>query len=130
MALRQREILKSGIVLYYLVMENTIEISDFAKVEMRVGTIKECVPVEGSEKLLKLKVDFGGFGERQILSGIAKWYQPAELVEQQVLFVVNLAPRKMMGLESQGMIMAVDAGEEKPVLITPKEPVENGVKVK
>ena len=97
-----------------------ISIDDFAKVEMRAGKIISAEPVEGSEKLLKLSVDFGpasteSSGEvkdenrdiRQVLSGIAKYMKPEELVGITCAFVTNLEPREMMGLKSEAMIMAV-----------------------
>jgi len=100
---------------------------DFLKLDVRVGTIVAADNVEGSTKLLKLDVDFGELGKRQILSGIAKWYTPEELVNKQTTFVINLPARKMMGLESQGMLFAVGlTDEEKPVLLTPNDDVENG----
>lgn len=93
-----------------------ISIDDFAKVEMRVGEIVSAEPIEGSEKLLKLKVNFGT-EERQVLSGIAKHKTPGELVGKKFAFATNLAPRQMMGLESQAMILAVGGGEEGPFAI-------------
>jgi methionyl-tRNA synthetase len=83
-----------------------INIEDFAKVEIRAGKILSAEPVEGSDKLLKLSVDFGEENPRQVLSGIAKYISPEELTGVTCAFVTNLEPRKMMGLESQAMIMA------------------------
>lgn len=105
-----------------------INIDDFAKVEIRVGTVLEAEEVEGSEKLIKQIVDFGEFGQKQILSGIKKWYEPAQLVGKQFLYVTNLEPRSIMGFDSEGMIMAV--GEEKPVLLKPSSKVSPGSKVR
>jgi methionine--tRNA ligase beta chain len=82
-----------------------ISIDDFKKVEIRIGEIISAEPIEGSDKLLKLKVNFGT-EERQVLSGIAKMVQAADLVGKRYPFVTNLAPRMMMGLESQAMILA------------------------
>lgn len=88
-----------------------ITYEDFKKVEMKVGEIKEVELVEGSDKLLKLKVLFGE-EEKQILSGIRKFFEDYNvLVGKKVPFVINLEPRKMMGLESQGMILAVNDDE-------------------
>lgn len=107
-----------------------ITIDDFAKLDIRVGTFMSVEPVEGSEKLYKEIVDFGPeIGERQILSGIQKFKTPEDLIGKQALFIVNLEPRHMMGLESQGMLLALDA-DETVVLITPEEKVPNGVKVR
>lgn len=106
-----------------------INIEDFAKIEFRVGTVISAEEVEGSEKLIKQTVDFGEeFGTRQILSGIKQWYKPSFLVGKQFIYVVNLEPRKMMGLESQGMIMATDT--EKPILLKPSKKVPSGSKIR
>ncbi|OGC83480.1 hypothetical protein A3D68_00900 [Candidatus Adlerbacteria bacterium RIFCSPHIGHO2_02_FULL_52_17] len=84
-----------------------ISIDDLKKVEIRVGEIKSAEKIEGSDKLLKLAVNFGT-EERQVLSGIAAYFpEPQELVGKRCPFVVNLPPRAMMGLESQAMILAV-----------------------
>ena len=101
-----------------------IHFDDFAKVEMKVGEIISAEPVEGSEKLLKLQVNFGE-ETRQILSGIAKWYTPEDLINKQMVFLTNLEPRMMMGLESQGMLLAA-TGTEKPILIVTNEITEPG----
>lgn len=169
-----------------------ITIDDFAKLEFKVGTVISAEEIEGSEKLLKLRVDFGpkvqnldivtleeqqnvtssqqdstdrisaqvfdseeGALEaqtrraeihtnnsssnnseseeqndiRQILSGIKQWFKPEDLVGKQFVFITNLAPRKMMGLESQGMIMAAE-GEDRPAPLTPIEKVPNGSKIR
>ena len=82
-----------------------ITIDDFQKVEIRIGQIKSATPMTGSEKLLILKVDFG-HEQRQIVSGIAKYYSPEDLLDKKVPFVTNLEPRKLMGYESHGMILA------------------------
>lgn len=105
-----------------------INFDDFMKVELRVGTVLEAEEIPGSEKLLKLSVDLGEENPRQILSGIKVWYKPSQLVGKQFVFVANLEPRKMMGLESQGMIMAV--GEDKPILLKPSKKVEPGSRVR
>jgi methionyl-tRNA synthetase len=99
-----------------------ISIDDFKKVEIRIGEIMSAERIEGSEKLLKLKVNFGAAtGEaspdkidcRQVLSGIAAYYpEPGALVGKRVAFATNLAPRMMMGLESQAMILASGGGDE------------------
>ncbi|MDO8498214.1 MAG: methionine--tRNA ligase subunit beta [bacterium] len=105
-----------------------ISFDDFAKVEMKVGTILEVEEIEGSEKLLKLRVNLGEERPRQILSGIKKWYKTEKLVGKQFVFVTNLEPRMMMGLESQGMIMAV--GDTNPILLKPASKVSPGSKVR
>jgi methionine--tRNA ligase beta chain len=109
-------------------MKPIIEYDDFAKLDLRVGTVVECVEKEGSEKLLRLTVDFGEDGTRIILSGIKKWYAPEDLQGKQFVFVFNLAPRKMMGEESQGMLLAAE-GEDKPEPLTPESKTKNGAVV-
>jgi methionine--tRNA ligase beta chain len=90
-----------------------ISIDDLKKVEIRVGEIVSAERIEGSDKLLKLKVNFGEAGERQVLSGIAAYFaEPEVLVGKRTPFVTNLAPRMMMGLESQAMILATGGGEQ------------------
>ncbi|MBN8823741.1 MULTISPECIES: methionine--tRNA ligase [unclassified Spirosoma] len=106
-------------------IRSEITYDDFAKMDIRVGTITEAERVPKSDKLLKLKVD-DGLGGRQILSGIAKHFAPEEVIGKQVTFLANLAPRKMMGLESQGMILMAEDRDGKLSLITPGETVWNG----
>ncbi len=105
-----------------------INYDHFSQVELRVGTVVHAEEIEGSDKLLKLKVDFGEEQPRQILSGIKKWYKPAQLIDKQFVFVTNLEPRMMMGLESQGMILA--CGEEKPIIVKPSKKVPAGSKIR
>lgn len=101
-------------------------IDDLLKLDIRIGTFKTVEEIEGSEKLYREIVDFGqDLGERQILSGIKKYFTPEELIGKQALFIVNLEPRVMMGLESQGMLLATD-GTERPVLLVPESQVPNG----
>ncbi len=115
-----------------------ITIDDFAKLEFKVGTVLEASDIEGSERLLKLIVDLGEDEPRQILSGIKQWYAPEDLVDKQFVFVANLEPRMMMGLESQGMILAaegpssaeVSEGQGKPVPLIPSEHVPSGSKIR
>ena len=97
-----------------------ITIDDFKKVELKVVKVLSAEPIEGSEKLLKLQIDLGS-EQRQILSGIAKFYKPEELVGRQIVIVANLEPRQMMGLESNGMILAAGDGETISLLALDKE---------
>jgi len=107
-----------------------IGIEDFAKVELRVGVVKSAERIQGADKLLKLLVDVGD-ELRQVLAGIALAYAPEELVGRKVVIVANLAPRKMRGLESNGMLLAASVGPDgKPVLCTFAEDVPAGAKVK
>lgn len=105
-----------------------ISIDDFAKVEMRVGTILSAEPVPGSEKLLKLSVDFGEASPRQVVSGIAKSFAPESLVGAQRPFVTNLKPRPIMGLESQAMILAAKT-EDGLALLSPTAAVAPGTRL-
>ena len=106
----------------------TISIDDFAKIELRVGTIQEVQSLEKSDKLYVLKVDFGEHGTRQILSGIRKHFAPEQLLNRQGVFVFNLAPRKMMGHESQGMMLFVK-DVQSLILIAPEHAVPNGTQL-
>lgn len=106
-------------------MKDQIAFEDFAKLDLRVGRVINCEKKEGSDKLLRLTVDFGEEGEKNILSGIAAWYAPDDLVGKNFIFVLNLEPRKMMGEFSEGMILAAE-GEDKPLPLIPLEPVAPG----
>jgi methionyl-tRNA synthetase len=107
-----------------------ISIEDFAEVEMRVGEVKAAEHVPGAAKLLKLMVDIGT-EVRQLVAGLAEYYQPENLVGMKVVVVTNLPPRKLRGVESNGMILAATAGEQgRPVLVTFKEDVANGARLK
>ena len=106
-----------------------ITIDDFSKVDLRAGEIKSAERIEGATRLLKLTVDIGA-EVRQVLAGIAEHYQPEDLVGMKVMVVANLKPRKMRGLESQGMVVAASVGKEgKPVLVTFNQDVPNGSKL-
>ena len=111
-------------------LEHKISIEDFAKVDMRVGEILSAEPIPGAKKLLKMMVDIGT-EVRQVCAGIAEHYRPEELVGMKVVLVANLQPRKLRGIESNGMIVAASIGEEgKPVLATFKEDVPKGARLK
>lgn len=108
-----------------------IAIEDFAKIELKAGEIIEASRIEGADKLLKLKVDVGEPEARQILAGIALHYTPEQLVGRKIVIVANLKPRKMRGLESQGMLLAASLGDEgRPVIATFDEEVPNGARLK
>jgi methionyl-tRNA synthetase len=109
---------------------NKIGIEDFAKVEMRVGQVKTAERIAGADKLLKLTVDLGT-EVRQICAGIAPYYEPEQLIGRKVVVVSNLAPRKLRGVESNGMILAASVGPEgRPVLAAFAEDVEVGARLK
>jgi methionine--tRNA ligase beta chain len=106
-----------------------IDIEDFAKVEMRVGLVVEATAVEGSEKLIREVVDFGS-EKRIIFSGIRKWYQPEDLAGKKFVYVTNLTPRKMLGEESQGMILVAETAEGDVKLVPVSDDIPIGVKVR
>ncbi|MEM1526731.1 MAG: methionine--tRNA ligase subunit beta [Ignisphaera sp.] len=104
-----------------------IDIDTFKKLDLRVGLVKTAEKVPGSKKLIKLVISLGN-EDRQVIAGLAEWYKPEDLVNKYVVVVANLKPRKLMGLESWGMILATcDKG--KPVILTVAEPVEPGSKI-
>ncbi|CAL2102504.1 Methionine--tRNA ligase [Tenacibaculum sp. 190130A14a] len=105
--------------------KETIEFDDFTKMDMRVGTILEAEKVAKAKKLLKLKVDVG-IDVRTIVSGIAESFKPEDIVGQQVTVLCNLAPRKIRGVESQGMILMTDTPDGKLAFVQPSEKVNNG----
>jgi methionyl-tRNA synthetase len=109
-----------------------ITIDDFAKVELRVAQILVAERIPKADKLLRLEVDLGpDFPRRQILSGIAEWYAPEDLIGRRIVVITNLAPRKMRGLESHGMLLAASHGENgKPVLATFGEDIALGSRLK
>jgi methionyl-tRNA synthetase len=105
-----------------------IQFDDFAKLELKAGTIIACEKVEKADKLLKLEVDLGT-EKRTIVSGIAQHYTAEEMVGKQVVVVTNLAPRKMKGIESQGMILTAEDNDGKLQLLKPENPVSPGSNV-
>jgi methionyl-tRNA synthetase len=102
---------------------------DFAKLDLRIGTIVAAEKVEKADKLLKLQVDLG-FEKRTIVSGIAQHFAPESLVNKQVMVVANLAPRKMRGIESQGMILTAEQPDGKLILVNPDALTANGSTVR
>lgn len=105
-----------------------ITFDDFAKLEIRIGKVITAQKVENADKLLRLMFDFGD-ESRQIVSGIAEWYQPEELVGKLIPVITNLEPRKFRGVESQGMILAADE-DGKPVILQPAQDVPPGSRVR
>ncbi len=104
-------------------------IEEFQKCDLRVGKIVSVERVEGSEKLLKLQVDIAELLPRQILSGIAKAYAPEDIVGKSVVIIANLDPRMMMGMESNGMLLAAHSEDGAPVIIQPVRDVPLGAKI-
>lgn len=107
-----------------------IGIEDFAKVELKSAEIKACEPVKKAKKLLKLTLDDGSGVDRTVASGIAKWYTPDELVGKKVIVVSNLKPATLCGVESQGMILAADAGEDDVKVVFLDSSIPNGSKIR
>jgi methionine--tRNA ligase beta chain len=97
---------------------------DFMKLDIRIGTVRAADKVPGADKLIRLEIDLGG-EQRQVVAGMAHTYAPEEFIGKQVPIVVNLEPRKLRGIESQGMILAVDVNG-KPVLLLPDREVPPG----
>ncbi len=106
-----------------------VDFESFEKIDLRVGTVEECVKVEKSDKLLKLTINDGNT-KRTIVSGIAKHYKPEELVGKQVCFIANLAPRKLRGIESQGMILCSENANGELAFVTVDRKTNNGACVK
>ena len=106
-----------------------IDIEHFGKVDLRVAQIKECEPIKRAKKLLKLQLDDGFEGGRQVVSGIAPWYKPEDLIGKKVLIVANLKPVKLCGEESSGMIIAADVDEKTVKVLFVDESVPNGAKL-
>ena len=110
---------------------------EFKKMDIRVGTIREVEPVPETDKLLRFQIDFnevdqeGNHKMRQIVSGIHEFYpEYQQLIGKQVLYIVNLEPRMIKGVESNGMLMAVDGVDGKPVFLTPEVEVSSGARVR
>lgn len=110
-------------------IRENIEFDDFMKLDIRVGKVLECTKVPKADKLLQFRID-DGLGGRTIVSGIAKHYAPEDLVGKNVCFVANLAPRKLRGIESQGMILSAEDADGRLVVITPTDEVKPGSEVK
>jgi methionyl-tRNA synthetase len=113
----------------------TITIDDFVKIDLRVAQIVVAERIPKADKLLRLEVDLGpNFtpSRRQILSGIAEWYTPEELIGRRIAVIANLAPRKMRGLESHGMLLAASADDHasKPILATFSEEIPLGSRIR
>lgn len=106
-----------------------VAFDDFLKTDIRVGTVKECKRVPKADKLLQFLID-DGMGDRTIVSGIAKYYNPEDLVGKQVCFVANFAPRKLKGVESQGMILSAENPDGSLTVIGPTGAVQPGAQVK
>ena len=110
-------------------VQENIPFDDFLKLDIRVGKVLECAKVPKADKLLQFRID-DGMGGRTIVSGIAKYYAPEDLVGKEVCFVANFAPRKLKGIESQGMILSAENADGRLVVIGPHGEVKPGAQVK
>jgi len=110
-----------------------VQFDDFAKLDLRVATVVAAEPHPNADRLLKLQVDLGELGERQICAGVKQFYEPADLIGKQIVVVANLEPRKIRGEESNGMLLAgsheADGETRDVVVLTPLRPLPNGSKV-
>lgn len=109
--------------------KKSIEFDDFGKMDIRVGTVIEAEKVAKTKKLLKLKIDTG-FDKRTVVSGIAEYYEPEDLIGKQVSILVNLEPKKLRGIESQGMILCAENADGTLSIVSPDQQVKNGSEVK
>jgi methionyl-tRNA synthetase len=107
-----------------------ISYDDFAKLEIRIGTVQAAELIPDTDKLLKCTIDFGDFGIRTIVSGIAQFRSPEQIIGKQLPYIVNLAPRMLRGVESQGMLLAAAPEETWLALLHPDAAVPNGTKLK
>ena len=110
-------------------IRENITFDDFTKLDIRVGTVLECTKVPKADKLLQFRID-DGLEKRTIVSGIAQHYKPEELVGKQVCFIANLAPRKLKGIVSEGMILSAENWDGGLAVITPEKAVKPGSEVK
>ena len=105
--------------------KETTTFDEFQKMDLRVGTIIDADKIKKSKKLLKLKVDTG-IDQRTVVSGIAQFFDPKDIIGKQVSILVNLAPRKMLGIESEGMILMAENSKGELQFVAPNQPSENG----
>ena len=110
------------------IVKSTIQFDDFAKLDLKIGTILSAEKVEKADKLLKLEIDLG-FEKRTIVSGIALHFKPEEIIGKQVVVVANLAPRKMRGIESNGMILMAEDKAGKLHFVMPENGIDAGASV-
>lgn len=107
-----------------------VSYEDFSNIQLRVARVLEAARVEGSDKLLKLSVDTGEEEPRQIIAGLGKVYEPEDLVAKQLVVIVNLEPRSLMGLESNGMVLAAHDADANPVILVPEKETPSGSDIK
>lgn len=113
------------------VVDEQVDIDLFARLKLRTATVLSVELVPKSKKLYQIQVDVGELGKRQIVSGIAPYYTPEELVGKQIVIIANLKPAKLMGVESQGMLLAASTeGDGTLALLTPDKPIISGARVR
>jgi methionine--tRNA ligase beta chain len=105
-----------------------ISFEEFKKLDLRVAKVIRAEKIEGSKNLLKLEIDLGS-EKRQIVAGISQFYQPEDLIGKEIVVVANLEPKKLMGIESQGMLLAAEKDGE-PVILIPEKEVPPGAKIR
>ena len=110
-------------------MSEHISYDDFAKVDIRVGTVLAAEQIPETDKLLKCTIDFGELGQRTIVSGIAQYKKPEDLIGKQLPYIVNLEPRMLRGVESQGMLLAA-SDDDGVALIHPERTIAPGTRLK
>jgi len=106
-----------------------IPFDDFMKLELRIGKVEEATLISGSKNLLKLFVDFGS-EKRQSVAGLLRYYKPEELVDKKFVFILNLQRRKLMGIESQCMVLAAEDNEGNVILICPEKDIAAGSRIR
>jgi methionyl-tRNA synthetase len=112
-------------------VSDEIDIETFAKIKFRVATIEAVEAVPKSKKLYQIQLDVGELGKRQIVSGIANFYTPEQLVGRQIVIVANLKPAKLMGVESRGMLLAASTeGDQELAILSPDKPIAAGSRVR
>jgi len=106
-----------------------IPFNDFMKLELRIGKVEEATLISGSKNLLKLIVDFGS-EKRQSVAGLLQYYKPEELIDKKFVFILNLQRRKLMGIESQCMVLAAEDNEGNVILIGPEKDIAAGSRIR
>ena len=110
-------------------MKPTIPFSEFSKLDILIGTIKKAKSLEGTNNLVVLEVDLGEAGTRNLIAGLAKTYQTVELIGKQIAVLVNLEPKEIRGIKSEGMLLTAEIGG-RPVLLTTEKKVPPGIRVR
>jgi methionyl-tRNA synthetase len=109
-------------------MNQTVDFNDFQKLDLRIAKITKAEAVAGADKLLRIELNVGDLGSRQVVAGIKQWYSAEDLQGKKVVYLANLDPKEIMGVKSEGMIMA--AGEEEPVLLIPDQEINPGARIR